>query len=211
MTKPALIINVWMRVPLMAFVEVTLNVVLLITHLCVIVSRVIQAIHRSNVMLIVNIYLHVRKMHKKNPLKQFSLIIHSFHKITKKIAKPIQDPIDPCVPSPCGPYSNCRVIDTRPVCSCQANYYGAPPYCRPECTINSECAMDRACINQKCVDPCPGSCGYNARCRVINHSPICTCNPGYTGNPFEHCSLGSVSYTFAIWNDFDVRLYKLTF
>lgn len=97
--------------------------------------------------------------------------------------------VDPCRPSPCGPYSTCRVADGRPVCSCQANYFGAPPYCRPECTINSECARDKACQNQRCVDPCPGTCGYNAICRVVNHNPICTCHPGYIGDPFTHCRL----------------------
>jgi hypothetical protein len=45
-----------------------------------------------------------------------------------------------------------------------------------------------ACIEQKCVDPCPGTCGANAKCDVRNHSPICTCIDGYTGNPFTECT-----------------------
>lgn len=94
---------------------------------------------------------------------------------------------NPCLPSPCGPYSICRVQNDRPVCSCTAGYLGAPPNCRPECVVNSECPLDRACSNQKCVDPCPGTCGFNARCRVVNHNPICSCPSGYIGDPFSRC------------------------
>uniref|UniRef100_A0A182VD83 EGF-like domain-containing protein n=1 Tax=Anopheles merus TaxID=30066 RepID=A0A182VD83_ANOME len=64
-------------------------------------------------------------------------------------------PIDPCRPSPCGPYSQCRNVNEHAVCSCQANYIGSPPACRPECTVSSECALDKACIKQSCLDPCP--------------------------------------------------------
>ena len=75
------------------------------------------------------------------------------------------------------------------MCSCLPNYIGSPPGCRPECVVSSECSFDKACINQKCVNPCmAGTCGSNAICRVNNHSPICTCNNGFTGNPFTICS-----------------------
>ncbi|KAL1140438.1 hypothetical protein AAG570_000370 [Ranatra chinensis] len=98
-----------------------------------------------------------------------------------------QLPKDPCRPSPCGPFSNCRSVDNHAVCSCQPNYIGAPPACRPECMVSTDCTQDRACINQKCADPCPGTCGLNARCQVVNHNPICSCTPGYTGDPFVRC------------------------
>lgn len=91
------------------------------------------------------------------------------------------------MPSPCGPYSICRVVDDRPVCSCNIGYVGAPPTCRPECIVNSECSLDKACLHQKCVDPCPGTCGYNARCKVVNHNPICTCPADFVGDPFTQC------------------------
>ena len=52
-----------------------------------------------------------------------------------------EEPKNPCVPSPCGQYSICRVSNTRAVCSCQPNYYGAPPNCRPECMVNSDWTM----------------------------------------------------------------------
>lgn len=96
---------------------------------------------------------------------------------------------DPCVPSPCGTYSQCRDIGGAPSCSCLVNYIGSPPNCRPECTINSECQSNMACINEKCRDPCPGSCGLNAQCNTVNHIPICVCHEGYMGDPFISCNL----------------------
>lgn len=96
-------------------------------------------------------------------------------------------PINPCQPSPCGPYSICRVSGGHPVCSCQTGYIGAPPACRPECVVSSECSPQLACINQKCLDPCKGSCGINAHCQVINHNPICSCPLKYVGDPFVRC------------------------
>ena len=97
------------------------------------------------------------------------------------------DVTNPCVPSPCGPNSECRDIGNTPSCSCLASFIGSPPNCRPECTIHADCSSDRACINTKCRDPCPGSCGVSAVCSVLNHIPICTCIDGYVGDPFTSC------------------------
>lgn len=97
------------------------------------------------------------------------------------------EPGDPCNPSPCGPNSQCKQVNGQGVCSCLPNYIGSPPGCRPECVVSSECPQNRACLNQKCVDPCPGPCGLNTRCEVINHSPICSCRQGFTGDPFSRC------------------------
>ena len=96
-------------------------------------------------------------------------------------------PADPCNPTPCGPNSQCRVVNQQAVCSCLPNYLGSPPDCRPECTVSSECSLSRACVNQKCVNPCPGLCGNNADCKVLNHSPICACKVQFTGDPFTIC------------------------
>jgi len=95
--------------------------------------------------------------------------------------------IYPCNPSPCGPNSQCRELNGQAVCSCLPEYVGSPPSCRPECVISTECNHDKACTGQKCKDPCPGMCGHNANCKTINHSPICTCIVGFTGNPFSQC------------------------
>lgn len=108
------------------------------------------------------------------------------HFITKNFSG-LDPPINVCSPSPCGPYSICREVKGHAVCSCQPNYIGAPPNCRPECIVSSECALDKACVNQRCIDPCPGTCGQHARCQVVNHSPVCSCPSGYTGDPFVRC------------------------
>lgn len=104
---------------------------------------------------------------------------------------PPQDPefVDPCYPSPCGPNSQCRNSNGVPSCSCLSTYIGYPPNCRPECSINQECASNKACIREKCQDPCPGSCGISAHCTVRGHMPICTCFEGYVGDPFSSCQL----------------------
>lgn len=115
------------------------------------------------------------------------LILHYLCLYVCKLEVPKPRPTNPCIPSPCGPYSECRQVDDHAVCSCQKNYIGSPPACRPECMVSSECPQDKACIRQKCVDPCPGTCSPDARCQVVNHNPICSCPPGYTGDPFTRC------------------------
>lgn len=94
----------------------------------------------------------------------------------------------PCMTSPCGPYSQCRAVHDQAVCTCLPGYYGSPPRCRPECIVSSDCNHDKTCINHMCTNPCLDHlCAANAACRVINHSPICSCLQGYTGDPFVRC------------------------
>ena len=95
---------------------------------------------------------------------------------------------DPCDPNPCGPNSNPpRNVGDRCQCTCLPDMIGSPPNCRPECVVNADCPIDKACINRKCQDPCPGLCGVNAKCEVRNHVPICICIRGYIGDPFSQC------------------------
>lgn len=96
-------------------------------------------------------------------------------------------PSEPCKPSPCGPNAECHVRGERPACSCLPNYIGLPPNCRPECTINPECPSNLACIQLKCSDPCVGRCGSNSQCYVVNHNAVCTCNEGFSGDPYNSC------------------------
>lgn len=97
-------------------------------------------------------------------------------------------PTRPCEPSPCGPYSICREINNHGVCSCQPGYIGIPPMCRPECQTSAECDLNKACVGQKCLDPCTDDkCAANARCNVVSHNPICSCKESYTGDPFVNC------------------------
>lgn len=111
-------------------------------------------------------------------LKNFIVIVLEFTAIVQG---------NPCVPNPCGPNSQCRELNGQVECLCLPTYVGSPPSCRPECVVNSECDLRKACVNQKCVDPCPGACGENAVCRVNNHSPLCSCPSGFTGSPFSRC------------------------
>lgn len=97
--------------------------------------------------------------------------------------------VDPCYPSPCGPNSECSSVNGAAECHCRSNYIGSPPNCRPECSSNDDCPQHLACVNQKCIDPCPGSCGANAECSVINHRSSCKCLPGYVGDAFTYCYL----------------------
>lgn len=89
---------------------------------------------------------------------------------------------------PCGPNALCQVKGNSPACSCLSNYVGTPPNCRPECVISPDCPSNQACINNKCHDPCPGSCGLNAECRVISHAVTCICAAGFSGDPFVQCT-----------------------
>ena len=114
-----------------------------------------------------------------------------FYVLTKFIKYSAIEPVesDPCDPNPCGQNSNPpRSIGDRCQCSCLPEMIGSPPNCRPECVVNSDCPSDKACINRKCQDPCPGLCGINANCNVRNHVPICICIPGYVGDPFSQCN-----------------------
>lgn len=73
-------------------------------------------------------------------------------------------------------------------------FLGNPPNCRPECVISSDCPRNQACNNQKCIDPCSGTCGWKALCQVVNHNPVCSCPSGFTGDPFFRCEFISKNH-----------------
>lgn len=98
--------------------------------------------------------------------------------------------IDPCNPNPCGSFAECLQQNGVGSCKCLPEYFGNPyEGCRPECVLNSDCPSNKACINQKCRDPCPGTCGLNAECHTRNHLPTCTCLFGYVGDPYRYCAV----------------------
>lgn len=97
--------------------------------------------------------------------------------------------VNPCISSPCGPNAECKVNGNSHSCSCLNDFIGNPPNCRPECISNSECPSNLACIKLHCRDPCPGSCGFNAECHVVSHTPVCVCLNGYEGDPFVQCHI----------------------
>lgn len=108
--------------------------------------------------------------------------------------KPVEEAAHPCNPSPCGTNAICKEMNGAGSCTCLPEFYGDPySGCRPECVINSDCSKAKSCRNNKCVDPCPGTCGINAECTVINHTPTCICLPGFTGNPSSSCHQPVVS------------------
>lgn len=123
----------------------------------------------------------------------FSIAIKMYIVIKSLAAPPEQT--NPCHPNPCGSNSQCHVTNSVAVCSCIPGYFGAPPVCRPECVQNSDCLSYLSCVNQKCVDPCPGFCAFNAICRVTNNAARCQCPPGHTGDPFARCQrIGRLLY-----------------
>lgn len=84
----------------------------------------------------------------------------------------------------------CKERNGAGSCICLPEYYGDPySGCRPECVTNADCDSSKACLNNKCKNPCPGTCGINAECNVIKHAPSCTCLPHYTGDPVTACHL----------------------
>lgn len=107
-------------------------------------------------------------------------------------------PSDPCIPSPCGPNTHCHIMNGVAVCECLLGYEGSPSTsgCRPECVISPDCPRNRACVNNKCIDPCPGVCGYEAICQTINHSPVCSCPTPTIGDPFVECKRQSGKLIF---------------
>jgi len=74
-------------------------------------------------------------------------------------------PQDPCSPSPCGTNAVCTRQGNTASCKCLPEYFGDPYVaCKPECVLNSDCPYDKACSNNKCIDPCPGTCGASKSC-----------------------------------------------
>lgn len=91
---------------------------------------------------------------------------------------------DLCNPSPCGANALCN----DGICTCLPEYQGDPYFgCRPECLMSTDCPHNKACVRNKCVDPCVNTCGREAICNVFNHVPMCTCPTGYSGNAFLEC------------------------
>ena len=116
------------------------------------------------------------------------VFIGYFLPLKKFLAVPVNK--SPCTPSPCGFNAICKEQNNVGSCTCLADYVGNPyEGCRPECVVDTDCPSTQSCIRSRCQDPCPGTCGTNAECKVINHRPACTCIQGYSGNPFQHCAL----------------------
>ena len=96
-----------------------------------------------------------------------------------------------CDQDACGEGANCRPQNHRADCTCPDNFIGSPQSrCYPECTKHNDCNDQEACVDLHCEDPCfrpTQVCGSGADCNVKNHTPVCSCPKGFTGDPFQSC------------------------
>lgn len=98
---------------------------------------------------------------------------------------------DPCSYTQCGLNALCRADSNHKArCYCPDSFRGNPLVrCeRPECVNDVECPAHLACQNERCENPC--RCGASAICDVRNHAAICSCPPGFIGNPLLSCNPG---------------------
>ncbi len=97
--------------------------------------------------------------------------------------------VDLCASQPCHASAFCTPQAGRAVCACPSDRIGDPykTGCRANGTCplgNSDCPSEAVCLDGRCSDPCDaGLCGPNAQCRTLNHSPVCSCLPGFNPNP----------------------------
>lgn len=121
---------------------------------------------------------------------------------------PDNNTVQPCTPNPCDPSASCDTYGNQfAICDpCFGSNGINNPACRPECVLSTDCAFDKACLRNKCVDPCPGSCGVNAECSVYLHDPICRCVNGFEGNPYEHCKPTTQRKLFLV---FKLNVFKI--
>jgi hypothetical protein len=64
-----------------------------------------------------------------------------------------------------------------------------------ECRNDDECPYDKACLNEKCLNPCISSrCGKGAECQPQQHRANCVCPAGTQGNPLVSCITGLCQY-----------------
>ena len=101
--------------------------------------------------------------------------------------------IDPCKRNNlCSKTAKCTAKNHHPICKCPSGTEGDPMVlCSPVgCTSNDQCTPSEACINGACSSPCSSQarCGPNTKCEVENHSPVCKCVTGTSGDPVTGCT-----------------------
>lgn len=82
------------------------------------------------------------------------------------------------------------------MCQCPPDTYTDPNgrckaiiHVEQQCHIDSDCNTVEKCIKGSCIEACKVDiCGINAQCKSLNHQALCTCPPGYVGNPHIECS-----------------------
>jgi hypothetical protein len=64
---------------------------------------------------------------------------------------------------------------------------------KPQCTLDSDCSDSDKCVRSHCVKACQvDMCGVNAVCNSYGHRALCSCPPGYEGNPHIECTKGKI-------------------
>lgn len=103
--------------------------------------------------------------------------------------------LNPCThgPTQCGREAECLAQNHRANCVCPQGTQGNPliSCVRGVCQYNEDCRDDEACdrLNRVCRPVCDAdSCAPTARCEGHRHQPVCTCQPGTTGNPYVECA-----------------------
>lgn len=76
------------------------------------------------------------------------------------------------------------------------------------CESDTECLDSEACYMGQCENLCSFAtvCAPNAKCNVIKHRPVCSCPPGYEGNPATKCYQPKLCKTNLITNLINYRL-----
>lgn len=65
----------------------------------------------------------------------------------------------------------------------------------PGCQSDSDCSDSEKCVYGRCTEACRVDfCGINAQCKSQYHRALCTCPPGYVGNPHIECSASKFKY-----------------
>lgn len=104
---------------------------------------------------------------------------------------------NPCLRlNPCDDSSLCKVIDSLPLrtmlCVCPDGQVKTSdgtckvlPPIKAECEAHEACPSEKACVNGLCKEAC--QCGINADCEIVEHHAVCSCKPGFEGDPEIQC------------------------
>lgn len=79
------------------------------------------------------------------------------------------------------------------------------PSITPECTTDSDCPSQHACVNQRCQNPCAVSvlCSPDQECHVQDTVPyrtvMCQCRPDTVATIDGHCKpIGNITYIYVL-------------
>lgn len=104
--------------------------------------------------------------------------------------------IDGCATVLCGRNAECTSINHEPQCTCKQGFRGNPNDDRVgcqqiECETDSDCSNEKFCENYMCKIGCliNNPCGHNALCSAEQHTTVCYCQPGFTGDAYTGCTV----------------------